>query len=167
MLGILCSVLIVISCVYTGDHAIILYVLQICSSHCTSKHPSRISHSVLLSITSLVRSPSSTHLEINPPRRVTKPLQLARILGKPIQPLHILLAQINDFQILLNPRSGDGFGEDDDPSVVEVGEEDVAWFDRVFLGEFLDDGFFHQGGAGGAERRVGFEHDARERWREW
>jgi hypothetical protein len=53
-----------------------------------------------------------TDLEIDSPRRVAEPLQLARILGKLVQSLDVLLVEIDDFEVLFDPRGGNRLGQD-------------------------------------------------------
>lgn len=46
-------------------------------------------------------------LQIDAPRRGTEPLQFARILGKVVERVDVLLVEIDDLEVLLDPRGSD------------------------------------------------------------
>ncbi len=84
---------------------------------------------------------------------------LLAVSGQLVEGLHLDLAEIDDFQVLLDARWRDRLGQDDDAPANEVGQKDGARLDRVLLGDLGDCLLLEKGGAGGSERRVGLEED--------
>lgn len=84
--------------------------------------------------------------QIPAPQRRVDPLRLA-VRRQPVKDGEVLLGQLDDLLVGRDALLGDGLGQNDDTLVDVVGDQDGGGRDAELLGDLLDFGVGHEGGA--------------------
>lgn len=100
--------------------------------------------------------------KVRPPRGPNEAVLLVLLLCELIEQRDLLRLEIDDGEIGLDPRRGDGLGKGDDAAVDLVRDENRRGLNRVRRGDLGDGGLSEERGGRRAERGISLKEDANE-----